>query len=73
MIRKFVTNMFKWNLKSKNEMMALGRWNTHDNQAVKSILANSDNCGDLICKDPKEVSQFIKDEIKNPINKKKIN
>ena len=27
---------------------------------IKAILANSDNCGDLICGDPKEVKDIIK-------------
>tara|TARA_Y100000022_G_C13091585_1_gene302523 strand:- start:210 stop:425 length:216 start_codon:yes stop_codon:yes gene_type:complete len=26
---------------------------------IKTILANSDNCGDLICGDPKEVKHII--------------
>ena len=37
----------------------LGRWNIHDNSEIKSILANYDNCGDTICKNPVELSKHI--------------
>lgn len=41
----------------------LGRWNPNNNPNIKSILANYDNCGDSICKDPVEVQKYIDYEV----------
>ena len=39
--------------------MPLGRWSTKDNSEIKNLLANYDNCGDIICKNTKELSKFL--------------
>lgn len=54
--------------KSDNKTM-LGRWKINDSSVIKSIYANHDHCGDIICKNPEKISQFVKNEINN---KKKI-
>ena len=46
-----------------DKRILLGRWNREENVAIKSVLANFDNCGDEICGDPKKLSEFIKKEI----------
>ena len=59
MLRK-LRNLFK----KTDSKIILGRWgNTGDN--IKNIYANHDHCGDIICKNPKEVTELIKNEIKN--------
>ena len=43
----------------------LGRWGTRipeKQKTIKAIWANSDNCGDIICKDPKIVKNIIQKE-----------
>ena len=43
----------------------VGRFNVHTTERhkmIKAILANSDNCGDIICGDPKLVKEIIKSE-----------
>ena len=55
-------------LYKKPSKIMLGRWgnnNTKDS-IIKNFYANHDNCGDIICKNPK----IIKDMIKTEINKK---
>lgn len=49
--------------KKKPTMLNVGRWNSADNQGIKSILANSDHCGDKICHDPKITNAFIEKEL----------
>lgn len=51
------------NIMKPNKAILLGRWNREQNAAIKSALANYDNCGDEICGDPKKMSEFIKKEI----------
>lgn len=50
-------------MKTSGQRTRLGRWHITDNNGIKSVLANSDHCGDTICKDPKVVSEFVKREI----------
>ncbi len=50
----------------KTVQLPLGRW-ARNSDRVKSIYANSDHCGDIICKNPKEITALINKEI----NKKK--
>ena len=47
--------------KESNKIL-LGRW-TNQGTEIKNIYANHDHCGDIICKDPKEVTSFIKKEL----------
>jgi len=47
--------------KSKTKIF-LGRWGNHGNE-IKNIYANHDHCGDLICKNPKEVTEIVQKEI----------
>ena len=62
---------------SKIKTLTVGRWDTNDNQNIKSILANSDHCGDHICKDPKFIRHLVDKEIDNKaklkLNKSNIN
>ena len=39
----------------------LGRWGNKGSN-IKNIYANHDNCGDIICKNPKKITEFIKKE-----------
>ena len=57
--------------KKKPTMLNVGRWNSADNQGIKSILANSDHCGDKICHDPKITNVFIEKELEE-YKKKRI-
>lgn len=58
--------------KRKPTVLNVGRWNSLDNQGIKSILANSDHCGDKICKDPKITNAFIEKELDEYKKKKNI-
>lgn len=51
---RIISNLFK-----PAPKQALGRWNTEHCHNIKSVLANYDNCGDSICKDPKEVKKYV--------------
>ena len=55
-----IKNLFK---KTDNKII-LGRWGNTGND-IKNIYANHDHCGDIICKNPKKVTELIKSEIKN--------
>ena len=52
-------NLFK----KTNNKIILGRWGNIGND-IKNIYANHDNCGDVICKDPKTIKKLIEKEIK---------
>ena len=60
-------------LRLKKNDIKLGRWDYRISQKeenIKVILANSDNCGDLICGNPylvKEITDNIIDK-KSPLN-----
>ena len=54
--------------KNTDKKIMLGRWGNNGND-IKNIYANHDHCGDIICKNPKEVNNFIKNEL--IINNKK--
>ena len=60
---KVITN-FKNLFKKTDTKIILGRWGNTGN-SIKNIYANHDHCGDIICKNPKIVTEFIKNEIKN--------
>ena len=51
----------------------LGRWSLDygPNKDIKSILANYDNCGDRICKDPVQLKNLIEKEVKHKFNVEK--
>ena len=55
-----IKNLF---IKTDKKIM-LGRWGNTGNN-IKNIYANHDHCGDIICKNPKEITEIIKNEIKN--------
>jgi hypothetical protein len=63
-------------LKKKNNPICLGRW-SRDNiyqESVKSIWANSDHCGDIICGSPDKVKNIINSDIThNPKKSNNIN
>ena len=42
----------------------LGRWNLKNNSEITNTFANYDHCGDIICKNPKEITNSV-DIIKN--------
>ena len=50
-----IINLFK---KTDTKIM-LGRWGNTGNN-IKNIYANHDHCGDIICKNPKKITEFIK-------------
>jgi hypothetical protein len=55
------------NLLKPKTLVCLGRWEHRliDKQKeLKSIWANSDNCGDRICGTPRLIHNIIKNEIK---------
>ena len=56
-----IKNIFS---RSKTGQLPLGRW-ARNSENVKSIYANSDHCGDVICGDPKKVKKII--NIQKPI------
>lgn len=60
-IKKF-KNIFKRN----DNKIILGRWNNTGDE-IKNIYANHDHCGDIICKNPKEVTEIVRREIKKKI------
>lgn len=48
-----IIRVFKNIIKSTNvNNSGLGRWNTHDNEAIKATMANMDCCGDSLCGKP---------------------
>ena len=56
--------------KPKENIVSLGRWEHRicDNQRnIKITWANSDNCGDTICGNPKDI-KYIVDSIKKDID-----
>ena len=59
--------------KPKENIVSLGRWEHRicDNQRnIKITWANSDNCGDIICGNPKDI-KYIVDGIKKDIDSSK--
>lgn len=52
-------NLFKSN-KSSGQL-SLGRWSLN-NENVKSLYANSDHCGDIICGNPEKIKSFVYEE-----------
>jgi|TARA_B110000285_G_C14926885_1_gene515430 hypothetical protein len=61
-----IKNIFS---RSKTGQLPLGRW-ARNSENVKSIYANSDHCGDIICGDPKKVKKIVQKTIKLPQNNK---
>ena len=60
---QFIKNTI-FGVKSKpNYNIILGRWGNYGNE-IKNIYANHDHCGDIICKNPKIITEFIKNEEK---------
>ena len=57
-----IRNIFKKIFQKKENKILLGRWNNNGKE-IKSIYANHDHCGDIICKDPKELTKIVKKEL----------
>ena len=55
--------MLKHLFKKTDNKIILGRWGNTGND-IKNIYANHDNCGDIICKNPKAIKELIEEEIK---------
>ena len=56
------------------ETIMLGRWNTRECSNIKNIMANYDHCGDIICKNPKEITNLVEKElIRRNVNVSSIN
>ena len=56
--------------------VVVGRFDIHSTEGhkiIKATLANSDNCGDIICGNPKEVKELIDDDKYNLIHGKNKN
>jgi len=53
---------FLRNLIIPKNTVLLGRWNRNQSADIKNIFANHDHCGDIICKDPKEITRLINKE-----------
>lgn len=49
--------------KNTDTKIILGRWGNNGSN-IKNIYANHDHCGDIICKNPKIITEFIKNEEK---------
>ena len=63
----FIRNTI-FGFKSKpNYNVILGRWGNNGTE-IKNIYANHDHCGDLICKNPKDIKEIIKKELKKKTN-----
>lgn len=58
-----IKNLFK----RKESKIVLGRW-ARSNDVTKSIYANSDHCGDMICGDPKKVKNIVNRQKKIKVN-----
>lgn len=58
-----LSNLFQKLFKKTEKTILLGRWNRSNNSIINSQLANYDHCGDVICKDPKQISKLIQSEI----------
>ena len=61
--------MFRIFSKYSNKVV-VGRFDIHSTEGhkmIKATLANSDNCGDIICGNPKEVKEIIDDDKYNLI------
>ena len=51
-MKTFIKDILKkFNFKSKDNRILLGRWG-HKNTYLKADYSNHDHCGDKICKDP---------------------
>ena len=68
--REGFKNLYKKMLFKKEKQLMLGRWNiNYDNNYINSHHANFDNCGDIICKQPKTIIEHINLEKMQKINK----
>ena len=59
----FIKNTLLRFKKKQNYEVLLGRWGNYGTE-IKNIYANHDNCGDIICKNPKDVTNIIKNQLK---------
>ena len=60
---RFLRQLFN---KSSNKITKLGRWDhriSGKDKYIRASWANSDHCGDSICKDPVEVQKYIDYEV----------
>ena len=67
MLKKFTSFISRYNyLTFKNtqeNIVILGRWGKNGSD-IKNIYANHDHCGDNICKNPIEVTNYVRNQIK---------
>ena len=63
----FIKNTILRFNKKPNYNVILGRWGNYGTE-IKNIYANHDHCGDIICKNPKDVKNIIKSELKKKNN-----
>ena len=69
MLRKLIKNIYNKMIKAPYKV-PLGRWNINYNKDhINSQYANSDNCGDIICKEPRLVKILIEKECKEKNDK----
>ena len=57
-----IRNILKKIFQKKENKILLGRWN-NEGSDIKNIYANHDHCGDIICRDPKEITKLVKREL----------
>ena len=69
MLRQMIKNIYNKIIKPPYKV-PLGRWNiNYSKEHINSQYANSDNCGDIICKEPKLVKTLIEKESKEKMKK----
>ena len=56
-------------IKGPNTNIMLGRWKINEYASIKNIHANHDHCGDIICRNPVEITSLINKELKKTNNK----
>ena len=56
---KYFKNIFK-----NDKKILLGRWGYYGTD-IKNIYANHDHCGDIICKNPIKIKEYIKNNKNN--------
>mgnify|MGYP006086375825 CR=1 FL=1 len=68
MLHNLIKNIYSKFIKPPYKV-PLGRWNINYSKShINSQYANSDNCGDIICKEPRLVKILIEKECKEKNN-----
>jgi hypothetical protein len=58
---KIIENSFRTHVFNKQSPTPLGRWKACGNDDLKTLYANTDHCGDVICGNP----EILKNQYKN--------